>query len=137
MALTNAGSATRAHLKRLVCEYLEDMRSLGRAPNRTVAFESVHLSAWLVDDPVPHSRTRRYLLLDDGDAWCETVYGPQPVASGLRNTYSWLSEPTTSLAFALHESLDDARAGGDGFLIAPADRGSAYVVSDRRSRPRG
>ena len=137
MAVANAGPATRAHLKRLVCEYLEDMRSLGRAPNRTVAFESVRLSAWLVDDPVPHSRTRRYLLLDDGDAWCETVYGPQPVASGLRNTYSWLSAPTTSLAYALHESLDDARAGGDGFLIAPADHGSAYVVSDRRSRPRG
>ena len=136
MTVAHAGSATRAHLKRLVREYLGDMRSLGGAPNRAVVFENVRLSAWLLDDPVSHSRSRRYLLLDDGDAWCETVYGPQPVASGLRNTYSWLSEPTTSLAYALDQSRDDARAGGDGFLIAPADHGSVYLVDDRRSRPR-
>ena len=136
MATIQSGPTTREHLKRLVCEYLEVMRSLGRAPNRTVAFENVHLSAWLVDDPVPHARARRYLLLDDGDAWCETVYGPQPVASGLSNTYSWLAEPTTSLEYALRESLDDARSGGDGFLIPLADPAATYSVTDRRSRPR-
>lgn len=85
---------------------------------------------------MPHARTRRYLLLDDGDAWCETIYGPQPVASGLSNTYSWLAEPTTSLQYALRESLDDARNGGDGFLIPLADAAATYSVSDRRSRPR-
>ena len=136
MATIQSDPTTREHLKRLVCEYLGVMRSLGRAPNRTVTFENVHLSAWLVDDPVPHARTRRYLLLDDGDAWCETVYGPQPVASGLSNTYSWLAEPTTSLRYALRESLDDARGGGDGFLIPLVDAVGTYAVSDRRKRPR-
>ena len=91
------GAPTRAQLKAFVRRYLQAMRSLGHAPNRTVAFENVPRSAWLIDDPEPHAERRRYLLLDDGDTWCETVHGPQTVASGLQNTYCWLDEPTPAL----------------------------------------
>ncbi len=134
-AMTREG-ATRVHLKRLVRQYLAAMRSLGLAPNRTVAFEDIPRSAWLIDDPEPHAHRRRYLLLDDGDTWCETVHGPQPVGSGLENTYRWLVEPTPALRYALDRSLDDARGGGDGFLIPVLDAGAVYAVSDRRARPR-
>jgi hypothetical protein len=130
------GTPTRAHLKRLVRRYLDAMRSLGLAPNRTVAFESIPRSAWLIDDPEPHAERRRYLLLDDGDTWCETIHGPQPVGSGLENTYRWLAEPTPALTYTLDRSLDDARGGGDGFLIPLIDIGGVYSVSDRRARPR-
>ena len=130
------GEPTRAQLRSFVRRYLQTMRSLGHAPNRTVAFESVPLCAWLIDDPEPHAERRRYLLLDDGDSWCETVHGPQTVASGLQNTYRWLDEPTPALTYALDRSLDDARLGGDGFLISPAGAGELYTVRDRRARPR-
>jgi len=130
------GAPTRVHLKRLVCRYLAAMRSLGHTPNRTVAFESIPRSAWLIDDPEPHSVRRRYLLLDDGDAWCETVHGAQPAGSGLENTYRWLAAPTPALSYALDRSLDDARDGGDGFLIPVLDAGAVYAVNDRRARPR-
>jgi hypothetical protein len=130
------GAPTRAQLKAFVRRYLQAMRSLGHAPNRTVAFENVPRSAWLIDDPEPHAERRRYLLLDDGDAWCETIHGPQPVGSGLENTYGWLAETTPALSYALDRSLDDARAGGDGFLIPLIDTGGLYSVSDRRARPR-
>lgn len=129
-------TATRAHLKTMVRGYLDAMRELGLAPNRTVAFESARREAWLIDDPEPHAERRRYLLLDDGDTWCETVHGPQTVASGLQNTYRWLDEPTPALTYALDRSVDDARLGGNGFLISPAAAGELYTVRDRRARPR-
>ncbi len=130
------GAPTRAQLKAFVRRYLQAMRSLGLAPNRTVAFENVPRSAWLIDDPEPHAERRRYLLLDDGDTWCETVHGPQTVASGLQNTYRWLDEPTPALTYALDRSLDDARLGGSGFLISRARAGEVYTVRDRRAHPR-
>jgi hypothetical protein len=130
------GVPTRVHLKALVRQYLEAMRSVGHTPNRTIAFESIPRAAWLIDDPEPHAHRRRYLLLDDGDAWCETVHGPQPIGSGLENTYRWLVEPTPALEYALDRSLDDARSGGDGFLVPALDAGALYTVSDRRLRPR-
>jgi hypothetical protein len=133
---TIIASTTRAQLKKSVRQYLDAMRALGRAPNRTVAFESVPRTAWLLDDPVPHAKRRRYLLLDDGDTWCETVYGPQPASSGLANTYRWLAEPTPTLSYALGRSLDDAREGGSGFLIPTVETGVLYSVSDRRAVPR-
>ena len=126
----------RAELKALVRRYLAAMREMGRAPNRIVRFETVPLPAWLIDDPAPHAERRRYLLMNDGDTWCETVYGPQPASSGLQNSYSWLGGPTPALAYALDRSLDHARDGGDGFLFAKAPAGAWYTVSDRRSRPR-
>ena len=106
------------------------------AYNRTVAFESISRSAWLIDDPEPHAVRRRYLLLDDGDAWCETVHGAQPVGSGLENSYRWLTAPTPALGYVLDCSIDDARVGGDGFLIPVLDAAAVYAVSDRRARPR-
>ena len=130
------GAPTRAQLRVFVRRYLKAMRSLGHSPNRTVAFESVPLCAWLIDDPEPHAERRRYLLMNDGDAWCETVYGPQPASSGLYNSYSWLAGPTPALAYTLDCSLDDARDGGDGYLFDKAPPGVWYTVSDRRSRPR-
>jgi len=133
---TMVASATRAQLRKSVRQYLDAMRALGRTPNRTVAFENVPRTAWLLDDPVPHAKRRRYLLLDDGDTWCETVYGPQPASSGLSNTYRWLAEPTPALSYALGRSLDDAREGGSGFLISATETGVLYSVSDRRALPR-
>jgi hypothetical protein len=133
---TTATTTTRAQLKKIVRQYLDAMRSLGRDPNRTVAFENVPRAAWLIDDPAPHAKRRRYLLLDDGDTWCETVYGPQPASSGLVNTYRWLPEPTPALAYTLGQSLDDARDGGSGFLIPAVETGVLYSVSDRRAMPR-
>ncbi len=126
----------RTELKALVRRYLVAMREMGRAPNRIVRFENVPLPAWLIDDPAPHAERRRYLLMNDGDAWCETVYGPQPASSGLQNSYSWLGGPTPALAYTLDCSLGHAREGGDGFLFAKAPAGAWYTVSDRRSRPR-
>ena len=126
----------RVELKSLVRRYIAAMREMGRAPNRIVRFENVPLPAWLIDDPAPHAERRRYLLMNDGDAWCETVYGPQPASSGLYNSYSWLAGPTPALAYTLDCSLDDARDGGDGYLFDKAPPGVWYTVSDRRSRPR-
>ena len=129
-------TATRAHLKTMVRGYLDAMRELGLAPNRTVAFESARREAWLIDDPEPHAERRRYLLLDDGDAWCETIHGPQASGSGLENSYRWLAEPTPALRYTLDLSLHDAQAGGGGFLIPATEVGVLYSVSDRRAKPR-
>jgi len=126
----------RTELKALVRRYLTAMRTLGRAPNRIVRFDNVPLSGWLLDDPAPHAERRRYLLMDDGDAWCETVYGPQPASSGLQNSYAWLGAPTPALAYTLDCSIDNARGGGDGYLFERTPPGTWYTVSDRRSRPR-
>ncbi len=130
------GAPTRAHLKSLVRQYLDAMRSHGLTPNRTVAIDSIPRSASLIDEPEPQAMRRRYLLLDDGDAWCETVHGAQPVGSGLENSYHWLAALTPALSYALDRSIDDARDGGDGFLIAVRAAGAVYAVSDRRARPR-
>jgi hypothetical protein len=129
-------NTARTELKALVRRYLAAVRALGCAPNRIVRFEDVPLSAWLLDDPAPHAERRRYLLMNDGDAWCETVYGPQPASSGLQNTYSWLAAATPALAYTLDSSLDDVRGGGEGYLFARTPPGAWYTVSDRRSRPR-
>ena len=133
---TIATTTARTQLKKTVRQYLDVMRSLGCGPNRTVAFESVARAAWLIDDPVPHAKRRRYLLLDDGDTWCETVFGPQPASSGLVNTYRWLAEPTPALTYTLGCSFDNARDGGSGFLIPAIEAGVLYSVSDRRAVPR-
>ena len=124
----------RAELKREVRSYLAAVRGLGRAPNRVVRFEGVTRSAWLVDDPMAHPHTRRYLLLDDGDAWCETVI--VSTEGSRHDTYEWLPEPTAGLRYALRYSLEDARAGGDGFLVQHGADEAIYLVDDRRARPR-
>ena len=136
MNTTIIASTTRAQLKKSVRQYLDAMRALGRAPNRTVAFENVPRTAWLLDDPVPHAKRRRYLLLDDGDTWCETVYGPQPASSGLPTPIVGWPNPRRPCPYALGRSLDDAREGGSGFLISAAETGVLYSVSDRRALPR-
>jgi len=125
----------REELRGSVRAYLSSLRALGREPNRVVRFEGVTLSAWLIDDPSPHALARRYLLLNDGDAWCETVYGVE-VPGGLSNTYEWLPELSAGLQYALECSLNDAHAGGDGFLVQHQSDEAIYLVADRRARPR-
>ena len=125
----------RQELKSAVRAYLTSLRGLGREPNRVVRFEGVTLSAWLIDDPSPHAMARRYLLMNDGDAWCETVYGVE-VPGGLANSYEWLPELTAGLQYAMECSLNDAHAGGDGFLVRHQPDETIYLVEDRRAQPR-
>ena len=129
-------SPQRQQLREAACAYVERMRALGRMPNRRVEFEGCGLPAWVLDDPIPHGLERRWLLLADGDTWCEIVYGPESAAAGLDNTYGWMTGPSEALHLALAESERDARAGGAGFLLA--ERAAVpYPVRDRRAVPRG
>lgn len=131
-----ARSSSRLQLRQAVLRYVAAMQDLGFEPNRRVTFEGVDKDAWLIDDPVPHALHRRWLLLEDGDAWCEAVHGAEAVGSGLENTYQWVDHVTEALLYAMDESLKDARAGGDGLLVTVHRKGTVYLVRDRRTRPR-
>ncbi len=126
----------RGKLRTIVLDYLKKMRVLGRAANRSVAFADdvrgggPDTVGWLLEDPRSPAARHRYLLLEDGDVWYESLgpSGDEPAADR-----AWLEQPTDELATLLPKSLLDAQMGGTGFMV-DEETGSAgpLVVGDRR-----
>jgi len=126
----------RGKLRRIVLDYLKKMRVLGRAPNRSVKFadaaegDGPDTSGWLLQDPRAQDARHRYLLMEDGDVWYESLgaSGDRPAASR-----QWLGQPTDDLASLLPKSLLDAQMGGTGYLIDEESGGDGpMAVGDRR-----
>ena len=127
----------RGHLRRIVLDYLKKMRVLGRAANRSVAFvdetrgEGPDTVGWLLQDPRVQNVQLRYVLMEDGDVWHESIgaAGQEPAAADKL----WLGQPTDDLASLLPKSLMDAQMGGTGFLIdEESAAGGPLMVGDRR-----
>jgi hypothetical protein len=129
-------SPERELMRQAVHAYVRTMRELGLEPNRHVSFDGVRQHAWLIDDPAPHALSRRWLLLDDGDTWCETVRRPEPPGDVSRPGAHWVDHASEALLAVMAESIADARAGGRGFLVAGAGTDVLQEVPDRRQRPR-
>lgn len=127
----------RGHLRRIVLDYLKKMRVLGRAPNRSVTFSDEVKGAgpdsmgWLLQDPRVQNVQHRYLLMEDGDVWHESIgaAGTEPAADDKQ----WLGQPTDDLASLLPKSLLDAQMAGTGYLIdEESGAGGPLLVGDRR-----
>lgn len=126
----------RGKLRRIVLDYLKKMRVLGRAPNRSVRFadaaqgEGPDTFGWLLQDPRAQDARHRYLLMEDGDVWYESL---GPSGDGPAAAQEWLVQPTDDLATLLPKSLLDAQMGGSGFMIEEETGGPGpLVVGDRR-----
>lgn len=126
----------RGHLRKIVLDYLKKMRVLGRAANRSVKFvdavqgEGPDTVGWLIHDPRVQNVEHRYVLIEDGDVWHESIgaAGTEPAAADKQ----WLGQPTDDLATLLPKSLLDAQMGGSGFLIDEESAGRPLLVGDRR-----
>ena len=127
----------RGHLRRIVLDYLKKMRVLGRAANRSVKFtdaaqsEGPDTAGWLLRDPRVQNVQHRYVLMEDGDVWHESIgaTGEEPAAADKQ----WLGQPTDDLASLLPKSLMDAQMGGTGCLIDEESAGAGpLLVGDRR-----
>lgn len=129
-------SPERELMRQAVHAYARTMRELGIEPNRHVAFEGMRQDAWLIDDPAPHALSRRWLLLDDGDTWCETVRRPEAPGGAAREGAHWVDHTSEALLAVMAESIADARAGGRGFLAPAGGTDLRHEVPDRRHRPR-
>lgn len=126
----------RAKVKAFVKDYVEELRSRGRSPNRRVKLGQAVFNAWLVSDPYHHSVSQRWLLLDDGDVFSETTFAPDPEDTRCEAACNWVDQPDESLLRTLEQSLLDLSNGGDGFLCGPTDEQPVFFVTDRRRRPR-
>jgi len=127
----------RGHLRRIVLDYLKKMRVLGRAANRSITFVDAAQATgpdtvgWLLQDPRVQNVQLRYVLMEDGDVWHESIggTGEAPAATDKQ----WLGQPTDDLASLLPKSLMDAQMGGSGFLIDEESAGGGpLLVGDRR-----
>lgn len=111
----------RGHVRRIVLDYLKKLRVLGRAPNRSIAFTDAVQGAgpdtmgWLLQDPRVQNVQHRYVLMEDGDVWHESIgaAGAEPAVDDKQ----WLGQPTDDLASLLPKSLLDAQMAGTGYLI--------------------
>ncbi len=130
-------SSDRELMRQAVHAYLRTMRELGHGPNRYVEFEGARRDAWLIDDPAPHALSRRWLLLDDGDTWFETVRRPEASVGGGGGGAYWVDHASEALLALLATSVADARAGGGGFLATGGGTDLLHEVPDRRRRTRG
>jgi len=103
-------------------DYLRSMRRLGHRPNRRVRLGRSLFSGWQLRDPFQHSVDKRWLLLNDGDAYLEafwpaapsavppTMCQPGPPPTVPRLTWGgWVSDPAAELLQALRASLTDVR----------------------------
>jgi hypothetical protein len=126
----------RAQVKTVVKDYVDELRSRGCSPNRRVKLGQAIFNAWLIFDPFHHSVSQRWLLLDDGDVFCETTFAPDPEDTRCDARCTWIDRPDDSLLRTLEQSLIDLSGGGDGFLCEPRDEQPVFFVSDRRRRPR-
>lgn len=126
----------RGQLRKIVLDYLKKMRVLGRAANRSVRFvdaaqgEGPDTVGWLIRDPRVQNVQLRYVLMEDGDVWHESIgaAGAEPAAADKQ----WLGQPTDDLATLLPKSLLDAQMGGSGFMIDEESGGDPLLVGDRR-----
>lgn len=126
----------RGKLRAIVLDYLKKMRALGRAANRSVTFADGVTGAgpdthgWLLEDPRSPGVRHRYLLLEDGDVWYESL---GPSSGEPAEARQWLEEPNDDLATLLPKSLLDAQIGGTGFMVdEEAGSDGPLVVGDRR-----
>jgi len=129
----------RAKLREIVTKYQGVMATLGKAPNCSVAFvdadgspSPARVRGWLLKDPRPEADGHRYVLLTDGDVWCEvepsTGDGEGPGAQRI-----WLNGPDDDLVTLLARSQANVRTGGGGFLEDEEHvELDAYLVTDRR-----
>jgi hypothetical protein len=131
----------RGKLRQIVLEYEKKMRVIGLGPNREVTFcdcvpgQPCDTIGWLLDDPRVENVHQRYVLLQDGDVWHESLGRPGNGAAPTSSDRQWLGEPTDDLATLLPKSLFDAQRGGSGFLSDEGGRTDApLVVGDRRDR---
>ena len=121
-------------------DYLRSMRRLGHRPNRRVRLGRSLFSGWQLRDPFQHSVDKRWLLLNDGDAYLEafwpaapsavppTMCQPGPPPTVPRLTWGgWVSDPAAELLQALRASLTDVRRRGGGFLCPPV--GPQWVIA--------
>jgi hypothetical protein len=121
------------------------MRRLGYRPNRHVRLGGSPFAAWQLRDPFQHSVDKRWLLLDDGDAYVEglwpasqdatprAIHCPNPPPALPRLTWSeWVSDPAAELLEALRASLADARRRGAAFLTPPVGAGWVIALPSRR-----
>ena len=127
-----ARTQARAEVKR----HVETLRDRGCSPNRRVQLGEAVFDAWLIADPHHHALCQRWLLLDDGDVFCETLFGAETSDQPGRGVYGWIDSCDESLLGSLRQSLADLDDGGRGFLCGPSGERPFFFVPDRRSRPR-
>jgi len=123
-----------------VVSFIDRLRDLGQQPNRTVVFkrpaeadvETGSCQGWLLDDTLFRDRPTRWLLLDDGNVWHETLYETE-VESYPECT--WVDWHSARLTEVLTMTLEDIRRGGRGGL-AQGDGHDQFYVHDRRRHRR-
>jgi len=125
-------------LSTTVVSFLDSLRDLGQRPNRTVVFKGATApdaaggtcGGWLLDDTLFSDRSTRWLLLDDGNVWHETLYETEEESYPECTWVDWRSE---RLSEVLKRTLADVRRGGRGGL-AQGDGQDQFFVRDRRRR---
>jgi hypothetical protein len=121
-----------------VLSFIDCLRDLGRRHNRTVVFMGAAptddgagtCGGWLLDDTLFQDRTTRWLLLDDGNVWHETLY---ETAEESYPECTWVDWHSERLSEVLKLTLEDVRRGGRGGL-AEGDGQDQFFVHDRRRR---
>lgn len=121
----------RERLHARVGKHVRALDELGLAPNRTITLGGTVFHGWLLDDPFAQASSRRWLLLPDGDVWCEAAYLAGPWRQDQSLAYGWLTQPTPALESVLGLSLAEARGGG-ALLATPGAATATYRVADRR-----
>ena len=122
----------RERLRRRVRTHLEALADAGLSANRTIVLGGAVMAGWLIDDPYAQVTSRRWLLLPDGDVWCEAAYRVTPWSADRGATFGWLSAPAPALDAVLELSADEI--GGSGLLASPLKSGAPYRVADRRGQ---
>jgi hypothetical protein len=124
-------ASPRERLRRDVRSHVEALAHAGLSPNRTVVLGGAVIAGWLIDDPYAQMTSRRWLLMSDGDVWCEAAYVATPWSADLGASHGWLSGPTPALDAVLELSADEVREGG--LLARPTPSGAPVRVSERRT----
>jgi hypothetical protein len=124
--------APREQLRARVTEHLRTIDALGLHANRSVSLGGTVFPAWLLDDPLAQVTARRWLLLPDGDVWCEAAYAVRPSAHTDGTDFGWLTRPNRGLESVLDLALHEARHGGAGLLVDRRGVPAPYPVGDRR-----
>jgi len=129
----------KAKLREIVTKYEAVMKTLGKAPNCSVAFvgadgsvSPARVRGWLLKDPSPQADGQRCALLSDGDVWRE-VEPPSGAGQDRDDRRIWLNGPDDDLVTLLARSQANVRIGGNGFLEAEEHvELDPHLVTDRR-----